>query len=169
MTENEKTLIYIPNNREYIEILGYRIDGFDSFEAFCEHLKKYAEMEDLINRQKAEIKRLREDIKAQDSSISSLLSIVNSNYQNGRNEAIKEFAERLKAVYTEDKRYDRPNAHTMLIILFAIIDNLVKEMTGEPKSPPHEICVVCGDQVPEGRQVCYMCETGQEFLNKKKE
>ena len=31
-----------------------------------------------------------------------------------------------------------------------------------------EICVVCGEHVPEGRQICSMCETGQEFLNNKK-
>ena len=31
-----------------------------------------------------------------------------------------------------------------------------------------EICVVCGEHVPEGRQICSMCETGREFLNKKK-
>ena len=30
-------------------------------------------------------------------------------------------------------------------------------------------CVVCGESVPEGRQVCGMCETGQEFLKKRKE
>lgn len=60
---------------------------------------------DLINRQKAEIERLREDIKAQDSSISSLLSIVNSNYQNGRNEAIKEFAEIIVSDYPEMEYY----------------------------------------------------------------
>ena len=31
-----------------------------------------------------------------------------------------------------------------------------------------DICVVCGEPVPEGRQICSMCETGREFLNKKK-
>lgn len=44
-------------------------------------------------------------------------------------EAIKEFAERLKNIYLNDKRYDRPNPHTLLITLFDNIDNLVKEMT----------------------------------------
>lgn len=34
---------------------------------------------------------------------------------------------------------------------------------------PHEICVICGEPVPEGRQVCGMCEIGQAFLDKKKE
>ena len=49
----------------------------------------------LINRYEAQIYRLKEDIEAQDSSISSLLDIVNSNYQKGRTDATKEFAERL--------------------------------------------------------------------------
>ena len=45
--------------------------------------------------------------------------------------AIKEFAERLKNIYIKDKRYDRPNAHTLIDWLFANIDNLVKERVGE--------------------------------------
>ena len=41
MKDNEKgrTLIDIPADGNYIEILGHRIDGFESFEAFLEHLK----------------------------------------------------------------------------------------------------------------------------------
>ena len=39
----------------------------------------------------------------------------------------------------------------------------------ETKVSSHEICVACGEHVPEGRQICSMCRTGQEFLNKKKE
>ena len=79
---------------------------------------------DLINRQKAEIEHLKnirnekafflaEDIKNE----------VKAN-------AIKEFAERLKAIYNDDSRYDRPNAHTLIVKLFANIDDLVKEMVG---------------------------------------
>lgn len=30
-------------------------------------------------------------------------------------------------------------------------------------------CVVCGESVPEGRQVCGMCEIGTEWLEKRKE
>lgn len=76
---------------------------------------------DLINRQKAEIERLREDIKAQDSSISSLLSIVNSNYQNGRNEAIKEFADKVIGLIYEADDINTVSEWQIL--------NLVKEMT----------------------------------------
>ena len=41
-----ESLIYIaPPSENYIEILGHKIDGFDSFEAFCEHLNRYAQLE----------------------------------------------------------------------------------------------------------------------------
>lgn len=32
-----------------------------------------------------------------------------------------------------------------------------------------DICVVCGEHVPEGRQICSMCETGKEFFKKRRE
>lgn len=63
MTDNEKMLIHIPACGDYIEILGHRIDGFDSLQAFCEHIKKYSEMEETINRQKVEIDRLESLVK----------------------------------------------------------------------------------------------------------
>lgn len=54
MIDKEKVLIYIPADGNYIEILGYKIDGFESFEAFLEHLEKYAEMEEEIKHLKAD-------------------------------------------------------------------------------------------------------------------
>ena len=81
-----------------------------------------------------------------------------------RTAAIKEFAERLAS-----KVNCIPQHHFTLAQVLFDIDNLVKEMTEGTKVSPHEICVACGDQVPEGRQVCHKCETGQEFLNKRKE
>ena len=60
MIENEnKNLIWVPKDANYIEILGHRIDGFDSFEDFCEHLNKYAELEETVQRQQTEISRLK--------------------------------------------------------------------------------------------------------------
>ena len=51
---------------------------------------------------------------------------------------------------------------------------LKKKYCGEGESAPTkvksgDICVICGEPVPEGRQVCGMCEVGQAFLDKKKE
>lgn len=77
----------------------------------------------LINRLQAEIERLQ---KVNDS-----FTDIGKLYSEIKSEAIKEFAERLKNIYIKDKRYDRPNAHTLIDWLFANIDNLVKEMVGE--------------------------------------
>jgi FtsZ-binding cell division protein ZapB len=122
-----KTLIEIPSHGKYIEILGYRIDGFESFDAFCEHLKKYAEMEDTISRQRAEIERL----KCDNSNIHRLFSDackrvdeLDKLNETVKAEAIKEFAERLK----EKKQWDVDIPDYVYV---EDIDNLVKEMVGE--------------------------------------
>ena len=96
---------------------------------------------ELINRQKAEIERLRSLV---DDSVWDFCSISgcegasndcwktcpDSRYNKIKSEAIREFAERLKAIY-DDERYDRPNAHTLILFLFNNIDSLVKEMSGD--------------------------------------
>ena len=93
---------------------------------------------DLLNRRDAEIERLGEDIEAYKDSIESLLSIVNSNYQNGRIDAIKEFAERLKAEMLKSKynltvsSYSRA-CNDVLNFWIEEIDNLVKEMNEKEK------------------------------------
>ena len=72
----------------------------------------------LINLQKAEIERLKDKYEC----IYQPKAMIKA-------EAIKEFAERLVAIYENDKTYDRPNAHTLVVTVFRNIDNLVKEMT----------------------------------------
>lgn len=116
MTDNDRMLIHIPKDGEYIEILGHRIDGFDSFQAFCEYLKKFAEMEETINRQKAEIGRLQKHN----------TEMARKHYQDGKTEAVKEFAERAKA-----KAYT--NSYCNEVVLVSEIDKLVKEFTEEQK------------------------------------
>ena len=87
---------------------------------------------DLINRQEAEIERWREESENQGVLWSKHFASIFENAKEGvRAEAIKDFAERLKTIYNGDNRYDRPNAHTLIVKLFANIDNLVKEMVGE--------------------------------------
>lgn len=75
----------------------------------------------LIKHLMTEIERLEDDVKAQDDSIQSLLSIVNSNYQNGRIDASKEFAERLKSKAVQ--KYDWNE-----YVEIEDIDNLAEEM-----------------------------------------
>ena len=131
---------------------------------------------DLIKRYKAENERFKREIEDLESTqeitpeakylvdtkadkVISLMNEIIKSQDQIKAEAIKEFAERLKSrliIYTH-------------INLNHAIDNIVKEMTEETLVSSDEICVACGEQVPEGRQVCHKCETGQEFLNKRKE
>ena len=72
LTDKERCLIFIPNNANYIEILGHKIDGFESFEAFCEHLKKYAELEETVNRLQEKNSNLTSDLTSLQKDFSSL-------------------------------------------------------------------------------------------------
>lgn len=119
MTDNDRMLIYIPKDGEYIEILGHRIDGFDSFQAFCEYLKKFAEMEDTINRQKAEV----EELEIKNEHLVVFLA-------EARADAVKEFAERLKHCmdsYADDWRW----IEMAQFSFEEMVDLLVKEFTEE--------------------------------------
>lgn len=49
-------------------------------------------------------------------------------YKNGYEAGVKEFAERLKGIYTNDRRYDRPTAHTLIIKLFDNIEKTAEEL-----------------------------------------
>lgn len=133
MTDNEKMLIHIPAGGEYIEILGHRIDGFDSFEAFCQHLGKFTEMEETINRQKAEIERLQDLIEEAQQYNEAWVADngkLRKEAKNIRAEAVKEFAERLKE---ELKGHAKVYClgHYYYLLGFPTIDNLVKEFTEE--------------------------------------
>lgn len=59
MTDKTRLLIHIPREENYIELLGYRIDGYDSLEAFLKELNKYAELKEENERLKAENERLK--------------------------------------------------------------------------------------------------------------
>ena len=72
--EKQKYLFYIPARGRYIEILGYKIDGFESFEAFCEHLNKYAEMEKEIEKLHQNLKEAHIDIQEKQEQIEALIA-----------------------------------------------------------------------------------------------
>lgn len=82
------------------------------------HLAKFAL--DLINRQQAEIERL-------NTNMDSMVAEHNRLIKNTKSEAIKEFAEKLKATFPDrqDSRCTLDDCYTL-----DIIDNLAKEMTG---------------------------------------
>lgn len=56
--KHETPLIFIPRDEPYIEILGNRIDGVDSFESFIEYLKKV----DDIEKENKQLKKELDDI-----------------------------------------------------------------------------------------------------------
>ena len=87
--------------------------------AFFPTTTKEAELLDIIDKQAAEIEE-------QDQAILNALRYMSS----VKVEAYKEFAKDLKAIYEKDKRYDRPNAHTLIEQLFYNIDKLVEEKVG---------------------------------------
>ena len=96
---------------------------------------------DLINRQKAEIKRLEELVYSADNEAANVRDLykeeivrfkkhivfeIESAYDRGRKAAIKEFAERLKEQYPWKGDYLYSTKRTI-----ENVDNLVKEMVGE--------------------------------------
>ena len=87
------------------------------FELMCE-------ISDLINRQKAEIERLKKNIDGLNIFTKNHIKVI-------RLQAIKEFAERLKDEMRleDDCRYDCMNCFYECKGYVPIIDNLVKEMT----------------------------------------
>ena len=77
---------------------------------------------EIINRQKAEIERLKKNIDGLNIFTTNLMKVI-------RLQAIKEFAERLKEIiYTHENRVD-VDGIVFLTRIDNSIDNLVKEMT----------------------------------------
>ena len=110
-------------NEKPVDIQDKDIESFSNDVAF---------LKDFINRQRADIERLEKENKNLLSKLCKKLRTESKAVEKLiKAEAIKEFAERLVAIYENDKRYDRPHAHTLVMTLFRNIDNLVKEMVGE--------------------------------------
>lgn len=88
---------------------------------------------DLIKQLQAEKRKLEMILEAINNDINPLPFEIDFDkaIRIAKSEAIKEFAERLVAIYENDKNYARPTAHTLVGTLFCRIDNLVKEMVGE--------------------------------------
>lgn len=84
----------------------------------ADHIERLCDENNFL---KAEIERLQKANERFEKEFDSYYARVKS-------EARKEFVERLVAIYENDKTYDRPNAHTLVMTLFRNIDNLVKEM-----------------------------------------
>ena len=87
---------------------------------------------DLINRQQAEIERLKKENLILSQKRANLFEILETN-EKGRIRGIKEFAERLKALdrLDVDVSYGYGREHYTEAIAVNLIDNLVKEIIGE--------------------------------------
>lgn len=59
--DENKILMEIPADGSYIDILGHRLDGFDSFESFVEYLKKVAAIEKENEQLKKEIREMKNE------------------------------------------------------------------------------------------------------------
>ena len=89
----------------------------------CERLKLLEDSLELINRQKAEIERLKKEVSvARDAYIS-----IQDRYEHTKAESYKEFAERLNEKAQIADCFDSYN----MVVGTHFIDNLLKEMVGE--------------------------------------
>lgn len=89
----------------------------------CERLKLLEDSLELINRQNAEIERLKKEVfVARDAYIS-----IQDRYEHTKAEAYKEFAERLNEKAQIADCFDSYN----MVVGTHFIDNLLKEMVGE--------------------------------------
>lgn len=93
---------------------------------------------DLINRQQAEIEKLKEENKFHRKTIQEnaqrALEVTIEEVDKAKTEAIKSFAERLNDTILDksDRSLDNPNGNDYFISdVIEDIDNLVKEMVGE--------------------------------------
>lgn len=59
--DESKILMEFPADGSYVEILGHRIDGFESFEAFMEYLKKLAALDEENIQLKEEVRRMKNE------------------------------------------------------------------------------------------------------------
>lgn len=112
---------------------------------------------DLINRLKAEIENLK-----------YLLDYEEEKYticaKRFFKEGVKELAERVKDIVDEPLQIEG----RVIDRIFDKIDNIANELTSEKcvnqaenyteKCVTAEYCMVCGKHIPEGRQICPMCE-----------
>lgn len=115
MSNKDTNLIFVPKDANYIEILGHRIDGFDSFEDFCEYLNRYAELEEMVKRLQAENERLE---KVRKDEVEKLMSAIDRTIAEAKAEAYKEFVYELKQI-------------PRVVVLKREIDDLLEEKIGK--------------------------------------
>ena len=74
-------------------------------------------------------------------------------YDEGYMDAVKQFADRLKRYYEDKEKY-------LGYSIAYNIDRVAEELIKGAGAPDNK-CVACGETIPEGRQVCPGCEGGE--------
>lgn len=93
----------------------------------CLNYKFFKDLLDLINRQKAEIERLREENEIKSQKRANIFEIVNA-YDKGRFKAVLEFNGKLKLLIIDIPQKDLRYAN-----VFECIDKIFDEMVGDAK------------------------------------
>ena len=106
----------------FLRHIIYSAENSDGLYAYCVNIKNLKAALDLIKRQKAEIENLKDELHRAKVEISKHFDYMDS----AANEAIKEFAERLKE-YSRELQITTDTS--LLIVGVGRIDNLVEEMT----------------------------------------
>ena len=116
-------------DKEIIKYLEQAIDKYNKNEIFVDNMRLDKLSLDIINRQKAQIERL----KIENQSLRSAANSYKLHYNEAGTEAIKEFTERLKnKIKTECNPYGKPTFdYDTSLAIMRYIDNLLKEMAGE--------------------------------------
>ena len=101
-------------------------------------LRLAADVLDLINRQKAEIKRLPEELKEDSRVMKQALVLVDEikkeiavDIETAKAEAIKEFFEKLKEIASYDEIWTGEEEYVYKTIDFDEVKDLVEEMVGD--------------------------------------
>ena len=123
-----------------------------------------------VAEREANVKGFTAQIEQLNIEIQALRGAANSykmHYEKTKNELAREIIEEVENLLRSNKIYSG------FVDLKKKYSKRYFKEDGEDTNVPtkvssSDICVVCGEHVPEGRQICSMCETGQELLNKKK-
>lgn len=113
-----------------------------------------------VAEREANVKGFTEQIGRMNVEIQALRAAANSykmHYENARSEVVSEVLQMIKNICAYEERLSYQT----------IEEGIKRQMALKASRTKVDRCVVCGESVPEGRQICSMCEVGQKYLKKK--
>ena len=124
-----------------------------------------------VAEREANVKGFTEEIERMNVEIQALRAAANSykmHYESAKAEVAREIFEEIE-FDIHQLMFERDE--TRAIAIEGLIAELKKKYVPDTddgnKVSYGDICVVCGEHVPEGRQICSMCEVGQKYSKKK--